>query len=52
MSLYGAIVIVCSHDRGFSMLRLLQPTFKLFYPRFQGSDVASLFASGKLVAGT
>lgn len=52
MSLYGAIVIVCGHNRAFPVLRLLQSAFKLFYPRLQGSDIASLFTSGELVAGT
>jgi hypothetical protein len=45
-------VVMSGHNRCFRELRLLQSALELFYPRFQGRHVASLFASSKLVAGT
>ena len=48
----GICVVVSGYNRCFPVLRLLQSALKLFYPRFQGRDIASLFASSKLIAGT
>lgn len=53
MFLYSAIVgvVVSGYNRSLPVLRLLQSALKLFYPCFQGRNIASLFTSSELVAG-